>query len=127
MRTASKQRLPTISDPRELPNYGLAEAAHYLRIPLATLRDWACGCHYETKSGSRRSKPLMELPQPGLRSLSFFNLVEAVCLPVAIFIGVSSLCLGEGHSQPPALDWVRALEPNAYPAYSAGTGIRANI
>jgi len=77
MRTASKQRLPTISDPRELPNYGLAEAAHYLRIPLATLRDWALGCHYQTNSGRRRSKPLIELPQPGLRSLSFFNLVEA--------------------------------------------------
>jgi len=31
MRTPPKQRLAAISDPRELPNYGLAEAAHYLR------------------------------------------------------------------------------------------------
>lgn len=64
-------------DPREMPAYGLAEAAHYLRIPIATLRSWTCGRYYPTERGSRFFKPVIELPDPNLRSLSFVNLVEA--------------------------------------------------
>ena len=41
-------------DPRELPAYSIAEAAHYLRIPLATLRNWEQG---------------RVLPDPAARSL----------------------------------------------------------
>ena len=67
----------TIPDLRAAPAYGFAEAAHYLRLPVATLRDWIHGCRYETASGVKRSKPLIELPQRGVSSLSFFNLVEA--------------------------------------------------
>lgn len=64
-------------NPREMPAYGLAEAAHYLRIPIATLRSWVRGRHYPTESGRRFFKPLLELPDPELLSLSFVNLVEA--------------------------------------------------
>jgi len=64
-------------DPRELPAYGLAEAAHYLRIPVATLRSWVCGRFYPTEGGRRFFKPLIELPDPKLAALSFVNLVEA--------------------------------------------------
>ncbi len=64
-------------NPRELPAYGLTEAAHYLRIPIATLRSWVCGRFYPTESGRRFFKPLLELPDPELHSLSFVNLVEA--------------------------------------------------
>jgi len=32
-----------ILDPREIPTYGLSEAAQYLRIPRTTIRDWVTG------------------------------------------------------------------------------------
>lgn len=64
-------------DPRGMPAYSLAEAAHYLRIPLATLRSWVRGRHYPTESGKRFFKPVIDLPDPNLPSLSFVNLVEA--------------------------------------------------
>jgi uncharacterized protein (DUF433 family) len=64
-------------DARELPAYGYAEAAHYLRIPLGTLRDWVRGGSYETVSGVKRSAPLIARPDRKIPSLSFFNLVEA--------------------------------------------------
>ena len=64
-------------DPREMPAYSLAEAAHYLRIPLATLRSWVRGRYYPIERGKRFFKPVIELPDPKLASLSFVNLVEA--------------------------------------------------
>src|SRR5260370_39304582 len=66
-----------LDDPREMPAYGLVEAAHYLRIPLATLRSWVRGQYYVIKSGRRFFKPVIELPDRNLLSLSFVNLVEA--------------------------------------------------
>lgn len=56
-------------DPRVLPAYGVAEAAHYLRIPKATLRAWAVG--------QGAFKAVLDIPErdrPPL--LSFVNLVE---------------------------------------------------
>jgi uncharacterized protein (DUF433 family) len=64
-------------DPRELPAYGVTEAAHYLGIPLATLRSWVCGRYYPTEGGKRFFRPVIELPSKAQPSLSFFNLVEA--------------------------------------------------
>jgi uncharacterized protein (DUF433 family) len=75
VRTDTAKALP--SDPRELPAYGFSEAAHYLRIPLATLRSWVRGRHYPTESGKKFFQPVIELPDPNLPSLSFVNLVEA--------------------------------------------------
>src|SRR3989442_1018316 len=63
-------------DVRELPSYGVMEAAHYLRIPPATIRDWVSGRYYPTQSGRKFSKPIIHLPDPDLKSLSFMNLVE---------------------------------------------------
>lgn len=62
-------------DPRELPAYTVAEAAHYLLIPPATLRSWVWGRYYPTVSGRRFFQPVVTLPgkKP---SLSFVNLVE---------------------------------------------------
>ena len=34
-----------------MPAYGIAEAAHYLRIPTATLRSWVHGRYYPTVAG----------------------------------------------------------------------------
>jgi len=67
----------TSEDPREMPAYNLGEAAHYLRIPIATLRSWVRGRSYPTERGSRFFKPLLTLPDPDLLSLSFVNLIEA--------------------------------------------------
>jgi uncharacterized protein (DUF433 family) len=53
------------------------EAAHYLLIPLATLRSWVRGRYYPTERGKRFFRPIIDLPDPKLPSLSFINLVEA--------------------------------------------------
>lgn len=66
-----------LADPRELPAYGIAEASHYLRIPVATLRSWVRGRHYPTEAGRKYFRPVLSLPDRDLGSLSFVNLVEA--------------------------------------------------
>ena len=54
-------------DPRELRLYRLAEAAHYLRVPVSTLRGWISGFDYHVRSGTRRAAPLIRPPaRPGL-------------------------------------------------------------
>jgi uncharacterized protein (DUF433 family) len=59
----------TEADPREAPAYGVAEAAHYLRIPKATLRAWVAG------QGTFRA--VIAVPEhEGPPLLSFVNLVE---------------------------------------------------
>ena len=63
-------------DPREVPSYGVMEAAHYLRIPRTTIRDWVSGRIYRGKSGERFSRPVIHVPDPKFKLLSFMNLVE---------------------------------------------------
>jgi len=77
LKTQSKLPASEWDEARELPAYGVVEAAHYLRIPMATLRSWVRGRYYPTESGKKFFKPLLELPDPKLPSLSFINLVEA--------------------------------------------------
>jgi len=55
-------------DRRELPAYSIAEAAHYLMVPEATIRYWA--------KGQDSYKPLIEVPDGYPTLLSFINLVE---------------------------------------------------
>ena len=64
-------------DPRELPTYSIPEAAHYLRIPRATLRSWVVGRYYPTESGNKFFEPIITLPDKDRISLSFINLIEA--------------------------------------------------
>ena len=64
-------------DLREMPAYGINEAAHYLSIPKATLRSWVLGRHYPTGAGKQFFLPIIELPDKDQRLLSFVNLVEA--------------------------------------------------
>jgi len=59
-----------------MPAYAIAEAAHYLGIPQATLRSWVLGRPYPTGRGKRFFRPIIELPDKGKRILSFVNLVE---------------------------------------------------
>ena len=63
--------------PRELPNYRLPEAAHYLRIPQSTLRMWIFGQAYGTAAGRRRSHPIITIAADDPPRLSFVNMVEA--------------------------------------------------
>jgi uncharacterized protein (DUF433 family) len=65
------------ADPRKLPAYPISEVAHYLHIPLATLRSWVHGRPYPTTAGKRYFKRLIDLPDPKFGALSFMNLVEA--------------------------------------------------
>jgi uncharacterized protein (DUF433 family) len=65
------------SDPRLLPAYSVAEAAHYLRMPQETLRSWVVGRLYPVSGRQKRSKPLVHLDDPKGQYLSFINLVEA--------------------------------------------------
>lgn len=66
-----------LTDPREIGAYGIAEAAHYLSLPAATLRTWVRGRLYSSADGPRFSEPLIVLPRPDEPLLSFTNLVEA--------------------------------------------------
>ena len=59
-------------DPREVPAYSVAEAAHYLSIPKSTVRAWI--------AGMQAFKSVIEPPKQGCSLLSFFNLVEAHAL-----------------------------------------------
>jgi uncharacterized protein (DUF433 family) len=64
------------ADPRELPAYGILEAAHYLDIPGTTIRSWVCGRTFPAKSGTRRSQRVVEPADPRTLQLSFVNLLE---------------------------------------------------
>jgi uncharacterized protein (DUF433 family) len=55
-------------DPRELPAYSIAEAAHYVSVPAATVRYWA--------TGQGKYESLIEVPPGHPTLLSFLNLVE---------------------------------------------------
>jgi uncharacterized protein (DUF433 family) len=67
----------TTDDPRIVPAYSVAEAAHYLRMPEGTLRSWVLGRLYPVAGESKRSHPLIHLNDPMRQYLSFINLVEA--------------------------------------------------
>lgn len=64
-------------EPRLSPAYSVAEAAHYLRMPVETLRSWVVGRWYLVAGESKRSRPLIHLDDPQRQYLSFINLVEA--------------------------------------------------
>lgn len=72
-----KEGVPNkILDPREIPTYGLSEAAQYLRIPRTTIRDWVTGRSLRDEAVTRRSQPIIPVPKSTPRLLSFINLVE---------------------------------------------------
>ncbi len=66
-----------IGNPRLLPAYSVAEAAHYLRMPEGTLRSWVAGRLYPVAGATKRSRPLIHLEDPKKQYLSFINFVEA--------------------------------------------------
>ena len=65
-------------DRREQPAYPLAEAARYLKLPVATLRSWVVGRHYpRVDSTESFFSPLIEVTETKPLYLSFWNLIEA--------------------------------------------------
>jgi uncharacterized protein (DUF433 family) len=64
-------------DLRDVPSYGIPEAAHYLGIAEETLRSWTLGRKYPTAGGMKTSKPLIVPANARTDTLSFYNLIEA--------------------------------------------------
>jgi uncharacterized protein (DUF433 family) len=64
-------------DIRELPAYGISEAAHYLLVPRATLRSWVAGMSYGSGERRKHFKPVIEPASASPVGLSFTNLIEA--------------------------------------------------
>ena len=62
---------------RDVPAYLLAEAARYVRLPVATLRSWTLGRQYPTAQGRADFPPLIRPASRKPPALSFSNLIEA--------------------------------------------------
>ena len=67
-------------DLREMPAYGIPEAAGYLRLPVSTLRAWLLGQRYRVGEQLKFFKPVIDIADRKERQLSFINLVEAFVL-----------------------------------------------
>jgi uncharacterized protein (DUF433 family) len=59
------------------PAYPFAEAAHYLDLPVTTLRAWCVGTTYLYKGERRPFESIIDLDGERHEGLSFLNLVEA--------------------------------------------------
>jgi len=62
-------------DLRNMSSYGLSEAAHYIRIPQATL-PWIRGRPYPTTSGVKQFRSVILIPDAKSSSLFFTALVK---------------------------------------------------
>jgi len=62
---------------RRTPAYPFVEAAHYLNLPLSTLRGWCLGTTYGREGEVRSFKNVIELDGEPRDGMSFLNLVEA--------------------------------------------------
>lgn len=64
-------------DPRQIPAFTLFDAARYLHLPEATVRNWAYGYPYPTRRhGPRHALPLIEVESGAAHDFSFLNLIE---------------------------------------------------
>jgi uncharacterized protein (DUF433 family) len=98
-------------DRRDVPRYGIKEAARCLGMSNATLASWVNGRDYPTSTGTRFFKPLIELAGPG--SPSFYNLVEA-----HILLSTRKKHKVEIPSIRRAIDYVRKTYPSTHPLLS---------
>jgi uncharacterized protein (DUF433 family) len=69
-------------NPVDIPTYTVADAAHHLRMPAATIRSWLIGRPYPTARGERRFEPLVFMADSERHLLSFRDLVELHVLGV---------------------------------------------
>ena len=78
MTQTAHRRSPTQArDSREAPAYPVAEAARYLRLPVATLRIWVTGVVSATHGVAAGSTRVIRPAGRDPVMLSFWNLVEA--------------------------------------------------
>ena len=63
-------------DPREIPTYTAVEAAHYLRVPEQTVRNWCFGKSWSVRGKAVSVRSIIQVADPGHHLLSFVNLVE---------------------------------------------------
>ncbi|MFM9968213.1 MAG: DUF433 domain-containing protein [Burkholderiales bacterium] len=70
----------SIKDPRDVPAYTIAEAAHYLGVPGSTLRSWFVGQAYVHDGERRQFQAIIRPADRHSNELSFSNLVEAYVL-----------------------------------------------
>lgn len=96
-------------DPRDIPAYGIGEAAHYLRIPPSTLRTWVRGRVYPTTSGDQYFRPVIDLADDTRGLLSFVNLIEAHVLGAIRQSGVGFRNVRTG------LDYLAKKLPSPHP------------
>lgn len=97
-----------INERRDIPRYGIKEAARCLGMSPATLNSWVNGRKYPTSTGIKFFAPLVELAAPG--TLSFYNLVEA-----HILLSTRKKHNVEIPSIRRAIDYVRKEYPSAHP------------
>ena len=64
-------------DLRDEPAYTLAEAARYLKLPVATLRSWTVGRQYPAAGTTAQFLPLIHAAKSTPVQLSFYNLIES--------------------------------------------------
>ena len=64
------------ANPRAVPAYAIPEAAHYLRIPVSTVRAWLRGTSYTTMGSKTRFRRVVTLDDPDGCLMSFYNLAE---------------------------------------------------
>lgn len=101
----------TAKDIHEMPLYSPAEAAHYLRLPVSTVRAWSFGQAYRDSQGEpRRFEPVIAVADRKKRRLSFINLVELLVL--AAIRRKHSVPLPDVRS---ALNFLRKKFPSAHP------------
>jgi uncharacterized protein (DUF433 family) len=98
-------------DRRDVPRYGIEEAARSLGMSAATLDSWVHGRKYPTSAGQKFFKPLIELPASG--NLSFYNLVEA-----HILLSTRKKHKVEMPSIRRGMDYVRKTYPSTHPLLS---------
>src|SRR5690242_16419672 len=63
-------------DPRGVPTYSIVEAAHYLRIPEQTIRNWCFGRSWSREGRPVHVRAVIQAADAGRRLLSFVNMVE---------------------------------------------------
>jgi uncharacterized protein (DUF433 family) len=76
------KQIGQFDDVREMPAYTIAEAAHYLCIPKATVSAWVKGTTYTVGGNRKRFRRVIDLPTKSLNLMSFYNLAEAHVLRV---------------------------------------------
>lgn len=63
-------------DPRAIPAYSTIEAAHYLRIPEQTVRNWCFGSAWSSAGKMTHVRAVIQPADVAGRMLSFVNIVE---------------------------------------------------